>query len=214
MRERALAGAPEPLGFLAVAALQLVAEPLVVLLGHAEQIGDDVERERTGEVADELALAPLDELVDLAVGVAPHEVFVLAQPLGRDEPHQQAPVRLVPGVVHDRDLVAERQLVTVLVDQLADVVALERHRKAGEGPADGVAGRERSGVRVHRDGLVVAGHHDHAVVRLPLDGALLAEMVEVGVGVLDQVLSPEEIDVVELPHQRSFTRSLAGRRAR
>ena len=135
-------GAPEPLCVLAVPTLQLVAEPLVVLLGHAEQVGDDVESERSGEVADELALAALDELVDLAVGVPPHEVFVLAQPLRRDQPHQQPAVRLVPGVVHDGDLVAEGQLVTVLFDEVADVVALERHGEARERPGDGVARRE------------------------------------------------------------------------
>jgi hypothetical protein len=35
-------------------------------------------------------------------------------------------------------------------------------------------------------------------------------MVEVRVGVEDQLVAPEEIDVVELPHHRSFT-SAAGR---
>ena len=38
--------------------LQLLAERLVVGLGHPEEVGDDVQGERPGEVLDELALAP------------------------------------------------------------------------------------------------------------------------------------------------------------
>ena len=167
--ERPLAGAPETLCVLAVAALQLVAEPRVVLLGHAEQVGDDVEGEWPREVTDEFALATLDELVDLAVGVPPHEVLVLAQPLRGDQPHQQAAVRLMHRVVHDGDLVAERQLVAVVVDEVADVVALERHREPGERARHGVARRERGGVRVDRDRLLVPRHHDDVVVRSPAE---------------------------------------------
>ena len=92
------------------APLELLPEPLVVLFGDPEEIGDDVERERAGEVPDELALPPLDELVDLAVGVPPHEVLVLAEALRRDQAHQEPPVRLVLGRVHGQDLVAEGQL--------------------------------------------------------------------------------------------------------
>ena len=53
----ALAGAAEP-PWRPVPTLQLLAERLVVGLGHAEQVGDDVQGERPGEVLDELALAP------------------------------------------------------------------------------------------------------------------------------------------------------------
>ena len=55
-----------------------------------------------------------DELVDLPVGEPPHELLVLAEPLRRDQPHQQRAVRGVHGRVERRELVAHRQLVAVL----------------------------------------------------------------------------------------------------
>ena len=105
----------------------------MVLLRDAEEVGNDEQRERVGVVADELALAPCDELVDLAVGQPPYEVLVLLQPLRRELAHEQVPVVTVLGRVHRDDLVAEGQLVAVLLNQLADVVAtLERNGKARE----------------------------------------------------------------------------------
>ncbi len=71
----------------------------------------------TGEVPDELTLTTLDELVDLAVGMAPHEVLVLAETLRRDQAHQQPPVSLVLGRVHGGQLVAEGKLVAVLLNE-------------------------------------------------------------------------------------------------
>ena len=155
-----------------VATLELLAERLVVGLGHAEEVGDHVQRERPGEVPDELALAPGDELVDLAVGPAPHEVLVLLEALRRDQAHQHAAMGLVLRRVHRRDLVAEGQLVAVLLDQVADVVALEGDGEARERPGHRVARRERGGVGVHRDGLGVARHHHDPVVGLALHRAL------------------------------------------
>ena len=122
---------PETLGLPAVAALELLAEPLVVGLGHAEEVGDDVQGEGTGVAPDELALPAGRELVDLAVRVPPHEVLVLLEALGRDEAHQHAPVRLVLRRVHHGELVAEGQFVAVLLDELADVVP---HRAARGSP--------------------------------------------------------------------------------
>ena len=63
---------------------EALAEPLVVLLGHAEQVGDDEHGERLGVGADELAVAVGDELVELLVGEAPHERLVVLEPLRRD----------------------------------------------------------------------------------------------------------------------------------
>ena len=64
-------------GFAAPSGAHLGAERLVVLLRHPEQLGDDEEREGAGVLADELACAVGQELVDLAVGEAPHESLVL-----------------------------------------------------------------------------------------------------------------------------------------
>ena len=73
-------------------------EQTEVRLGHALQVSDDEEREGAGVLADELALSFVEKLVHLAVGQAPHELLVLAQALGCDEPHEQPPV----GGVHRR----------------------------------------------------------------------------------------------------------------
>ena len=58
-----------------------VAELVVLVLRDTQEVGDDEQGERVGVVADELALAARDELVDLAVGEPPHELLVLLQPL-------------------------------------------------------------------------------------------------------------------------------------
>ena len=164
VRQRPVAGAPTVPVLLPRPGAELVAEQLVVALGHAEQVGDDEHRERLAVAADELAVAALDELVDLAVGEPPHELLVLAQPLRRDQPHQQRAVRGVDRRVEGEQLVAHRQLVAVLLDERVDVVALERDREAGERPGGRVARRERVGVVVDRDRFVVPGHHHHVVV--------------------------------------------------
>ena len=54
---------------------------------------------------------------------------------GRELAHDQVPVVAVDGRVHGGDLVAERELVAVLVDQLAHVVApASGTGKPGNGP--------------------------------------------------------------------------------
>ena len=68
------------------------AEPLVIVFGHAEQVGDHEHGERLRVRADELALPVGDELVELLIGEAPHELLVVLQPLRRDQPHQDRPL--------------------------------------------------------------------------------------------------------------------------
>ena len=184
-------------GTLAGAVGQGLAELLVLLLGHAQEVGDDEQRERVGVVPDQLALAAVEELVELAVGQAPDELLVLLQPLRRELPHEQVPVVAVLRRVHGRDLVAERELVPVLLDQRVHVVAsLERDREAGERSGHRVARREGLGVAVDGARLVVAGHHVDAVLRLPVHGAGFAQVVEVRVRVGDDLGIAEEVGAV------------------
>ena len=84
-----------------------------------------------------------------------------------------------------RQLVAEGQFVAVLLDQLADVVAFEGDREAGEGPRCPVAD-ENASDRCRWPGLLVPGHHHHVVVLLGPHRALRAQPVEVGVRVADR----------------------------
>src|SRR4029453_17430657 len=113
--------------------LELLPELLVLLFGNAEQIGDHEQRERARVVADELALAAAQELVDLTIGEPPHELLVLLEPLRREQPPQQRSVSGVLGRIERGQLIAERQLVAVLLDDLTEVVAFERNRPLGEG---------------------------------------------------------------------------------
>jgi hypothetical protein len=55
-----------------VSALELLTESGEVGLGHAEQVADHQVDEGIGELADELALALGDELVDLAIRESAH----------------------------------------------------------------------------------------------------------------------------------------------
>ena len=107
-------------------------------------------------------------------------------------------MRGVLGRVERGQLVAERQVVAVLLDDLADVVAFERHREPGERSDDRVAVRERRGVVQHRHGFVVARHHDDAVMRFPPDRPVVAQVVVVRVRVLIQRARLEEVDRVEV----------------
>ena len=96
--------------------------------------------------------------------------------------------------VEGRELVAEGKFVPVGLDDLGDVVTLERNGELGEGADGRVAVREGRLVVVHLDGLVVAGHHVDVAERLLCDGALRTQVVEVGVGILEEVLAAEEVD--------------------
>ncbi len=169
---------------------------LMFLFRDTEEVGDDEEGERVGVVPDELALTAIDPLVDLPVGEPPHEFLVLLQPFRGELPHEQMPVVTMLGRVHRGDLVAERQLVAVFLDDLAHVVALERDRKPGERTAHRIARRERVGVGVDGARLLVAGDHVDTVLRLTVDGTLGPQPVEIGIGVGDELVPAEEVDVV------------------
>ena len=104
----------------------------------------------------------------------------------------------VLGRVEGRELVAEGQVVAVGLDDLGDVVAFEGHGELGEGTDGRVAVREGGLVVVDLDGFVVAGDHVDIVMGLFEDGALAAQVREVGVGIVDEVLGKEEVDGIEL----------------
>ena len=86
------------------------AEPLVVLFGHAEQVGDDEHGEGLRVHADELAPAVADELAELAVGEAPRELLVVLQSLRRDQPHQQHAFLRVHRGIHRHHVLVHGQL--------------------------------------------------------------------------------------------------------
>ena len=81
-----------------------------------------------------------------------------------------------------------------------DVVAVEGHREAGERSGHRVARREGRGVVVDRDRFLVAGHHHDVVVRLAVHRALPAEVLEVRIGIGDQLVVAEEVDRLEVGH--------------
>jgi hypothetical protein len=184
-RQGVVAGAPDGMVGAGVP-LEHLREQLVIRLRNSEQVGDHQHGERVGEPADELAASAPVELVDLAVGEAPHELLVLAEALGRDQPHQEGAVIGVPGRIERDDLISHRELVTVLLDQPAHIVALEGNRESGKRSGHRIARRERRRVVVDRDGFVIARDHEHVMVRFTSHGALLAEVIEVGVRIGDK----------------------------
>ena len=180
-----------------------VDELLAILHRYAEQIGDHQQRERTGEALDERATSGSQEVVEHLVGELPHGVLVLLEALRRDQPHQQRAVVGVGRRVEGGQLVAERQLVAVLRDQISDVVitlTFERHRKAGEGPGHRVARRPRLGVVEDRAGFLPAGHHGDVVVVLLGYRALLPQRLVIGVRVGDELAATEKVHFGEVVH--------------
>ena len=142
-------------------------ELVAILHGYAQQVGDHQQRERAGEALDELAVPGRQELVERLVGERPHGVLVLLEALGGDQPHQQGAVVGVGRRIERGQLVAERQLVAVLLDQLGDVTVsptFEAHRKAGEWSGHRDARRPRFGVVEDGAGFFPAGHHGDVVV--------------------------------------------------
>ena len=176
---------------------QLLKELLMILVGHAKEVGDNEHGVGLGVLADELTCASVVEPVDLVVGQLQKGRLVFLQALGCDQPHQEAPLGRVFGRVERGQLVAEGKLVPVGLDDLGDIVSFERDGELGEGPDRRNAGREGRLVVVDGDRLVVAGHHVDVVERLLGDRASCTQVVEVGVGVLEEVLGAEEIDRIE-----------------
>ncbi len=173
-----------------------LAEPFVILFGNTEQVGHDEHRERLRVRADELAPPVGDELIELAVGEAPHELLVVLEPLRSDQPHEQRAFLRVIGRVHRDHVLVHRQLIAVAIDQAADVVPLERHRERGERSDHRVARGEGVDVAVDLARLVVAGHRDHAVMGERLHRAGGPQLLEVGIRILDERLVAEEVDLL------------------
>lgn len=176
-------------------------ERVAIFHRHTEQVGDHQQRERTGKSLDELPVPRRQEVVEHLIGEHPHGVLVLFEALGGDQPHQQRAVIRVGRRVQRRQLVAERQLVTVLLDQLGDVgLTLQRHRKAGKRAGHRDARGERLRVVQHRAGLVPTGHHGDAVVWFAGYRTPLAQRLVVRVGILDKLPVTEEIKFGEVIH--------------
>ena len=183
----------------------------LIFHGHAEQIGDDQKREGAGEALDEVALAGRQKLVECPVGEHPHGVFVLLEALRGDQPHQQGAVVRVCRRVEGGQLVAERQLVAMFLDEFGDVrvpQTFEGYRKARKRTRHRNARRPCLSVVEYGAGLVPAGHHGHAVMLLPSDGALLAQSLVVRVGILDEPFITEEIHLGEVVRHRLLRSNL------
>jgi hypothetical protein len=65
-----------------------------------EEIGDHVERQRRGEIPDEVAAAVLTHPVDDLPAQLPHEGLVGRDPPGREAAGDERPAALVLGIVH------------------------------------------------------------------------------------------------------------------
>jgi hypothetical protein len=107
----------------------------------------------------------------------------------------------VGGRVERDDLVAHRDRAAMRIDQLADIVALQRDGKSREGSGHRHARRERRRVAKHGQRLVVARHHDNVVMRLAVHRTLAPHRRHVGVWVVDELVVPEEILRFDVAHR-------------
>src|ERR1700742_155465 len=102
------------------------------------------------------------------------------------------------------EVVAERNAVAVLLDQIRDVIAPGFGRDPRPWTTDYVAHRQGLvGVALHGDGLVVSGHHHHAVRRLAPYRAATDRLV-IAIGVVDEGLVGEEVEVLGSAHSASI----------
>ena len=152
---------------------------------------------------DELAAARADDGVELLIGQYADELLVLAEPARCQQPHQQRPLAGVVRLVHGHHVLALRQPVPVLVDELADVVAGERLREVGERAHHGVAGRERVVAPQYLGDFLVSGHGDDAEMRGQLDRALRSQRGQEWIRVLRHRFVGEPIARFIARHFRS-----------
>jgi len=109
------------------------------------------------------------------------------------------------GVGRD-DLVVLRQVLAVLLDELVDVVA---GRPLGEqahrvGARHHGRGGEGVGGPQHRERLLVAGHHDDAVVRLGVHRLVGRQVVEQVVRIKHEQRVAEVVEAVDVHGRSSF----------
>jgi hypothetical protein len=106
----------------------------------------------------------------------------------------------VNGRIHRRELIAERRLIAIFLDQLGNVVilaAFERNRIAGHRPGRRHAGGKVLRIVVDRERFLVSGDHDDALMWLTHHWTLISQVVKVGVGVINEPVAPKEIVLVE-----------------
>ena len=165
-----------------------VEDHAAVLLGDAEQLGDDEQRELGRDLLDEVGRAALAHGVDDAVGVPDDLLLEVPHHLGREALVDQAPVARVHGRVH----VDHHQL---LLGQLVVVHLVEERAPPGRG--------EVLPVPVDVDAVVVAGDGPEAaagggLLGVPEDGRLPAELGEPLVGHPGHEVAPvDEVDLLE-----------------
>src|ERR1700758_1988075 len=104
----------------------------------------------------ELTLAAIDERVDLLIGQPPHEIFILAQPFWRQELAEKSAGARVLGRVLGRDVFCHWQLVTVFLDQFADIITAGAKGQTGKRPRERDTRREGR-VLIDLECLLVAG---------------------------------------------------------
>ena len=161
-----------------------------VLLGHAEQLGDDQQWQLGRDLLDEVGRAPFAHGVDDAVGVADDLLLQVAYQFGGEALVDQAPVTGVHGRVH----VQHHQL---LLGQGVAVHVTEQGGAPGRGEVLPVA--------VHGDAVVVAGHRPEAAagggrVGVPVHRGLVAQLAEPLEGDAGDEIAPvDQVDVLE-PH--------------
>jgi len=166
----------------------------IVLLGQAEEVGDDLGGIRKRELARELRSAAVREPVDQRVGHGLDQIVLAPgnRPLGEGAGEQRAQAAVL-GLVHaEHDLLAEHVAEDGEDDRGGERLVVSQHL------------RDLVVAVHHEDGLRVVGH-GHARQVQALDGSFAPALGQLGVGIAhvagDGVVEgPEVLEIVEQLH--------------
>ena len=147
-----------------------------IFLRDAHDVGDRVDRDGMRVLAGDLAPARADEALNEPVRKPMQVFFVGLHPFVGQQPGQERAVIDMLFSVETNKMGAPGQLVAMAFELLADIIAFGLKGQRRDGPYDRNDGGKRTVLAAENFGrLVIAGHHESALIPLAHDGALRAD---------------------------------------
>jgi hypothetical protein len=170
-RRVTLGGRAQPPGLPVQLKVEPVPDLLAVPLGDAEDAGDDLHRERSGELGDRIEAVAAVERLDVRLDHLAHDRLERLDRPRREDPAHQGPEPVMRRWVHHDDA-AEH----------GDLIGRRRQRVQ----VDAMAARERLPVLVGLDDVVVARQRPEAVALVVVHGRLVPQAPVHVVGVIEE----------------------------